>query len=370
MSSVPKARGNSSRSSRPTFERPGGRSWVASPADLGDHCRIAELNTDGEIQLALGDTGQAVTDVQRRLADLGFSPGVDSDGTFREGTRAAVEAFQYRRGLRVDGVCGRQTWSALVEAGRRLGDRFLYRRSPMLRGDDVAELQQRLSALGFDSGRVDGIFGDLTSAALGEFQRNAGLPVDGIAGAATVSELLRFGPRHDGSELVSAVRDRERLRQAPRTLERRRVSLGEEGGLGATIGSVRRLLVSRGAVVTTHHHPDGSIQAAEANAAEAEVFIGLRLGTEPGCSAAYYSGYRYSSPGGRRLAELLHVALAATLALPDLGGRGMSLALLRETRMPAVICEINPASAVVERSTVIARAVGDSLAEWVDTAWD
>ena len=39
-------------------------------------------------------------------------------------------------------------------------------------GDDVAELQQRLSALGFDSGRVDGIFGDLTSAALGEFQRD------------------------------------------------------------------------------------------------------------------------------------------------------------------------------------------------------
>ena len=73
-------------------------------------------------------------------------------------------------------MCGPQTWSALVEAGRDLGDRFLYRRTPMLRGDDVAELQQRLSALGFDTGRVDGIFGDLTSAALGEFQRNVGLP--------------------------------------------------------------------------------------------------------------------------------------------------------------------------------------------------
>ena len=328
------------------------------------------MSPDREIHLELGDQGEAVTDVQRRLAELGFPPGVDPEGTFREGTRAAVEAFQYRRGLRVDGVCGRQTWSALVEAGRRLGDRFLYRRSPMLRGDDVAELQQRLSALGFDPGRVDGIFGDLTSAALGEFQRNAGLPVDGIAGAATVSELLRFGSRHDGSELVSAVRDRERLRQAPRTLAGRRVSLGEEGGLGSTVGAIRRLLVSQGALVTTHHHPEGSIQASEANAAAAEVFIGMRLGTEPGCSASYYSGYRYSSPGGRRLAELLHVALATTLGLPDAGSRGMSLPLLRETRMPAVICEISPASVMVERAPVIARAVIDSLAEWVDTAWD
>jgi N-acetylmuramoyl-L-alanine amidase len=185
-----------------------------------------------------------------------------------------------------------------------------------------------------------------------------------------VSELLRFGSRHDGSELVSAVRDRERLRQAPRTLAGRRVSLGEEGGLGSTVGAIRRLLVSQGALVTTHHHPEGSIQASEANAAAAEVFIGMRLGTEPGCSASYYSGYRYSSPGGRRLAELLHVALATTLGLPDAGSRGMSLPLLRETRMPAVICEISPASVMVERAPVIARAVIDSLAEWVDTAWD
>jgi N-acetylmuramoyl-L-alanine amidase len=328
------------------------------------------LSPDREIHLELGDEGQAVADVQLRLAELGFPPGVDKEGVFREGTRAAVEAFQYRRGLRVDGVCGRQTWSALVEAGRRLGDRFLYRRSPMLRGDDVAELQQRLSALGFDTGRVDGIFGDLTSKALGEFQRNVGLPVDGIAGATTVAELLRFGSRHDGSELVSEVRDRERLRQAPRTLAGRRISLGEEGGLGAPVGAVRRLLVSQGAHVTTHHHPDDSIQAAEANAAGAEVYVGLRLGTEPGCSASYYSGYHYSSPGGRRLADLLHVGLAVSLGLPDAGSRGMSVPLLRETRMPAVICEISPASVLVERSAVIARAIVDALAEWVDTPWD
>jgi N-acetylmuramoyl-L-alanine amidase len=323
------------------------------------------------IRLEVGDLGEAVIDVQRRLERLGFSKGIDPEGSYRDGTRAAVEAFQYRRGLRVDGVCGVQTWSALVEAGRRLGDRFLYRRSPMLRGDDVAELQQRMSALGFDTGRVDGIFGDLTSAALGEFQRNVGLPVDGIAGASTVSELLRFGSLHDDSELVASVRDRERLRQAPRTLAGRRVAIGEEGGLDATVGAVRRLLVNQGAVVTTHHHPDGSIQASEANAAGAEVYIGLRLAAgEPGCSTSYYEGYRYSSPGGRRLAELLQGQLASSLRLPDGGSRGMSLPLLRETRMPAVICEISPATVVVEQAAAIARAVVDSLAEWAGTVWD
>ena len=246
-----------------------------------------------------------------------------SPGTYGAGTRAAVEAFQYRRGLRVDGVCGPQTWSALVEAGRTIGDRFLYRRTPMLRGDDVAELQQRLSALGFDSGRVDGIFGDLTSAALGEFQRNVGLPVDGIAGASTVAELLRFGTRHDDTELVASVRDRERLRAAPRTLAGRRVAIGEEGGLDSTVAALRRLLVNQGAVVTTHHHPDGSIQASEVNAGGAEVYIGLRLDSDRHqCTTAYYAGYRYSSPGGRRLAELLQEDWPSRSTCRTEGARG------------------------------------------------
>lgn len=329
------------------------------------------MSTGREIRLESGDQGAAVADVQRRLEHLGFFTGIDPAGSYQAGTRAAVEAFQHRRGLRVDGVCGHQTWSALVEAGFQLGDRFLYRRTPMLRGDDVAELQQRLSALGFDSGRVDGIFGDTTSAALGDFQRNVGLPVDGIAGASTVSELLRFGARHNNTELVTAVRDRERLRQSPRTLAGRRVAIGEEGGLDAAVAGLRRLLVNEGAVVSTHHHPDGSIQASEANAGGAEVYIGLRLDAgRRHCSTAYYAVDRYSSPGGRRLAELIQRTLPPSLDLPDGGSRGMSLPVLRETRMPAVICEISPAAVVVEHSATLARAAVDALVEWVGTPWD
>lgn len=329
------------------------------------------MSAGREIRLETGDHGAAVADVQRRLEQLGFSTGVDPVGSYQAGTRAAVEAFQHRRGLRVDGICGHQTWSALVEAGFQLGDRFLYRRTPMLRGDDVAELQQRLSALGFDTGRVDGIFGDTTSAALGDFQRNVGLPVDGIAGGSTVGELLRLGRGHHHTELVTSVRDRERLRQSPRTLAGRRVAVGEEGGLDAAVAGLRRLLVSEGAVVSTHHHPDGSVQAAEANAGGAEVYIGLRLDAgRHHCSTAYYAVERYSSPGGRRLAELLQQTVPPSLDLPDGGSRGMSLPVLRETRMPAVICEISPATVVVERSAILARATVDALAEWVGMAWD
>src|SRR6202020_3143865 len=176
-------------------------------------------------------------------------------------------------------------------------------------------------------------------------QSSCRIPLRGHPRPGPVRELIRFGSRQKGSEeLVTEVRDRERLRQAPRTLTGRRVAIGEEGGLDAAVGALRRLLVKNGAHVTTHHHPDGSVQASEANAGGAEVYLGLRLvAGERSCSSSYYAGVRYQSPGGRRLAELLQARLPSDLAIADGGSRGMSIPLLRETRMPAVICEIGPA---------------------------
>jgi N-acetylmuramoyl-L-alanine amidase len=306
-----------------------------------------------------------VSDVRRRLSALGLSSSGDPPGTFGPATRAAVEAFQHRRGLKVDGVMGPQSWDLLVEAGYRLGARVLGRRRPMLRGDDVAELQQRLGALGFDTGRVDGIFGDLTWSAVAEFQRNAGLPADGIVGATTLAELLRVEPREPHTELISAVRDRERLRQAPPTLAGRHLAVGEVGGMGATLAAARRRLVAAGARVTSLHHPDGSVQAREANAAGVDVYVGLRLDPErPGCAAAFYAGYRYESPGGRRLAELAADRVHQALGVPALGVSGMSVPVLRETRMPAVLVEVGPTPVVVQHGAALAEALVSALVVW------
>ena len=306
-----------------------------------------------------------MADVQRRLASAGFDTPGDPEGSFGLATRVAVEAFQHRRGLRVDGVCGRQTWDTLVEAGFGIGDRLLYLRTPMLRGDDVAEIQQRLGALGFDTGRVDGIFGALTSAAVADFQRNSGQPVDGIVGLATLRELLRMPTRHHAPELVSTVRAREELRRGNPTLAELHLAVGETGGLGATVAALRRRLMAAGGRVTELHHPDGSVQALQANAAEVDVYLGLRLDPDrPGCSTAYYAGYHYESPGGRRLAELVQAALPAAVGVPDLGVRGMSVPVLRETRMAAVIVELGPAAVVVEQGQSLAGSLALALGGW------
>ena len=168
-----------------------------------------------------GDQGAPVRDIQGRLSALGFAAG-EEPGSFGPATRAAVVAFQRDQGLDPDGIVGPDTWRALVGAGFRLGDRLLYRRIPMMRGDDVAELQRRLNALGFDTGKVDGIFGADTLAGLLDFQANRRLPEDGIAGreVSTELELVARATAKPGRE---GVREQQWLAELPSNLVGQRI---------------------------------------------------------------------------------------------------------------------------------------------------
>ncbi|MDE3223448.1 MAG: peptidoglycan-binding protein, partial [Acidobacteriota bacterium] len=91
------------------------------------------------------------------------------------------------------GVVDQTTWERLIEAGWKLGDRLLFLSFPFQRGDDVAQLQVRLAQLGFNPGRIDGIFGPLLDRAVREFQENAGLEVSGTLTRATIHALERLG---------------------------------------------------------------------------------------------------------------------------------------------------------------------------------
>jgi N-acetylmuramoyl-L-alanine amidase len=313
-----------------------------------------------------------VLDVQRRLRALGFCA-VDEDepGTFARGTERALRAFQEQRNLRVDGCCGSHTWAVLVEAGFGLGERLLYLRTPFSRGDDVAELQRQLGALGFDAGRVDGIFGPNTQRALMEFQRNAGLAEDGICGPATVQVLRRVSTRTNLDSVVTGIRERIALLSHPPTLAGWRVAVGESGGLDALVEGLRRSLRKEAASVLTLHHPDESTQAAHVNASKAHVYLGVSLNPAlDGCVTSYFLGpHGFFSAAGRHLAEGLASQVSAHLGIPALGSRGLNSPVLRETRMPAVLLELGPGSVVVERAPAVVEAVTASLATWVATPY-
>jgi N-acetylmuramoyl-L-alanine amidase len=323
------------------------------------------------LPLRLGAMGDAVSDLQFRLVGLGYGIGSDDPGTYGPGTELAVRAFQEQRGLRSDGVCGQQTWSGVVEASFSLGDRLLYRRSPMLHGDDVADLQRRLAALGFDCGRVDGIFGDRTARALADFQRNVGVASDGICGPHTVQELDRLGYQPSGWDLVTTIRERLRAASRPATLRGRHVAVGEEGGFSVAVRATCRALSVAGALPLGLHHPDPSEQAATANLVAADCYVGLRLDPEhPAVRTYFYRGYRYESLPSRKLAELLQSSLVAALGMEDGGTYGMALPILRETQMPAVLIEVGEPNKVVTHVVDLANAVVRSVDLWLSLEWN
>jgi N-acetylmuramoyl-L-alanine amidase len=316
------------------------------------------------LPLTPGARGEAVRDLHRRLAAAGV-PVATTAAVYSPDTEHAVSQFQRSRGLEPTGVCDAGTWNALVEAGYTLGERPLYHTSPMLRGDDVAELQRRVGSLGFDAGRVDGIYGPHTERAVADFQRNAGLPSDGIAGSHTIAELQRLSARADLSRPVMQVREEQSLRDQPRELSGFRIAIGEDGGLHALVHTAARLLRERGAVVLEEHHPDWSVQARNANEFGAQLFVAVCPADNATCEVSYFATEGYESPGGRRLAELCATVLPPACGAVTAELAGLRSPVLRETRMPAVRCRIGPPSAAVTRANRVANALVAAVGAWI-----
>ena len=56
-------------------------------------------------------------------------------------------------------------------------------------GEEVRQIQTKLTELGYFTSKIDGIYGEKTKAAVTRFQRDNGLTADGIAGTKTLSAL-------------------------------------------------------------------------------------------------------------------------------------------------------------------------------------
>ena len=142
-------------------------------------------------QPKLGDRSTAIELISNTLLRLGFIT-APSD-IFDEKLTQGIKAFQQERGLTATGVINEITSRSLEEARFKLGDRVLsFNSSSVMRGDDVSNLQDRLIQMGFNCGKVDGVFGANTERAVKEFQKSVGIFSDGKCGPATLISLMRL----------------------------------------------------------------------------------------------------------------------------------------------------------------------------------
>ncbi len=292
----------------------------------------------------IGDDGEAVRDIQDRLAALGFATMGDPVANFGDATQDAVSGFQSKRGLWVDGIVGPDTWRALVSAGYKLGSRILYHRVPMMRGDDIAELQRRLNSLGFDSGNVDGIFGPDTLQGLLDFQANRRLAEDGLAGAEVVDELalMSRATKKHGREVV---RDHEWLSNLPKTIAGQRIYIDpfcrddlETSSTWSPAVLLSTIIQAHGAVAYLSRSidtaPTERVRALRANRLGVDIVVSICLPRGDDSGVYSFASEHSSSSAGR--------ALATTIAgLLGVGHRGRAIPILKNTRAPAVVVALS-----------------------------
>ena len=160
--------------------------------------------------------------VQRRLNDLGFTI-APVDGTWGPASRGALRRFKKANGLLGNDAFDGETVTRLFSTsavtaadGGELGDETAAIETPYppppaaglnpLNRADGQRIQQRLTELGYYTGRGDGAWGAASRAALRSFKAASGLPADEEWNA--MAEAVLFDEQ--------AVRAGEAMKSAPR----------------------------------------------------------------------------------------------------------------------------------------------------------
>jgi peptidoglycan hydrolase-like protein with peptidoglycan-binding domain len=286
--------------------------WKLPQTGLADGPTLARLRHIGARSkdvVSIGQKGEAIKTIERRLKTLGYDPG-RVDGVYSRETFEAVKAFKKDQpDLRNDA-------GALGERGRRIlrhevaslsHEPFRRRLAPTAvqrqldartmkasatrhadgsvgiregaKGGVVVNVQRHLRAAGFDPKHVHGVFDERTRGALEAFQRRSGLPDTGVVDARTWKRLKTSfilsndaaSPAQATGEHSAAVKRSERLLQKlgfepgkvdgqfTSTTERavkafeRKHDLTVDGRIGeAQLEKMKKLSRARGGIVVTN----------------------------------------------------------------------------------------------------------------------
>ena len=159
-------------------------------APTKSQARLDALTQKSCGQLQVGSKGAAVKNVQAHLKAAGFDP-KHTSGTFDERTGAAVKAFQAKSKLPVTGAVDPRTWKALkksfilsskpADPAQKLGER----------SGAVKASEKLLKKLGFNPGRIDGLFDARTAKAVKAYEKRAHLKTDGAIGTHELAKMKK-----------------------------------------------------------------------------------------------------------------------------------------------------------------------------------
>jgi len=144
--------------------------------------RILEVNKPNYLY------GDDTKRLQNRLNLLGFK--CIETGFYDEDTAEAVLNFQKIHSLIPDGKVGPITWQQITSDSYSFVKRILSYTTPLMYGDDIRLVQQRLEDLGYDVGNASGWYDEVTKQQVINFQKSSGLEATGIVDEKTSKALF------------------------------------------------------------------------------------------------------------------------------------------------------------------------------------
>jgi N-acetylmuramoyl-L-alanine amidase len=265
-------------------------------------------------------------------------------------SESEIRSFQQARGLSVTGLVDEVTARALEEAQWKLGDRSLnLQEPPLMHGDDVAALQSRLTEMGFDCGRVDGIYGPRTELAVKDFQKSVGATVDGKCGPATIIALIRLTKIVSGGA-PSVLRESANQKNRGPALANKTIVLDPDGDdsfvYDVAVRTEGRLLALGASVFLTRgatNNPSEKERIAFTNSSNTDLMISLHEDSYKNENAHGAATYFYGSEAhgvhsivGERFASLVQREICARTDFANCRTHAMTWDLLRLTKAPAV----------------------------------
>lgn len=339
---------------------------MGSIARSYNKAKILEICGDKLEEIKKGFKGSKVVDIQRRLRLLGYNLAkYEIDGIFGLETITAIKKFQQDRGLLATGIVDEETWQELVDAGYKIGDRLLYLKVPPLRGDDVKTLQSWLKVLGFYTYNENGIFHENTHKALIEFQKNMNLPADGIAGETTLQHLRNLkriieSRKSSNYPFVKSYKENSSIEKIRVILDYgENIDYKSEGFkfykekiyiCKSVVNFCRDMLLEKGidTLLTVNDVINTSLFLNDridfANKSDAEILVSVNPASSydldsNGSSCFYFQGFKSYSISGKRIANLIQDKLVHNLNSLDCRVHGANFAILKETKMTAVVVE-------------------------------
>ena len=123
------------------------------------------------VGLGVGDSSRKVKRAEQMLKRAGFSPG-KVDREFSTNTEKALKQFQASVGLEATGRLDDRTFSRLERVNARVKKHGGDQVGAGQKGERIENIERRLKKLGYDTGRVDGVFDRQTGAAVVAFKKD------------------------------------------------------------------------------------------------------------------------------------------------------------------------------------------------------